>query len=190
MGRERHFLNQKIPSKNLKRPTAFFYPLSLKIKRIKNIQTSSERTEREHTQVCFAKRETRSVVFEEMRAPLSLSLSLSGWWHATTTTTTGENENERERKNRKLCANIFCAFSRARKNFSESFFFSSSSSLSKRITRDAFEQQQQRHEQKRERKRERERETSFSLSRDRKNALLSALWCWRLRRRAQKNHFN
>ena len=82
-----------------------------------------------------------------------------------------EREREREGKNRKLFCNIFCAFSRVRKKiFSESFFFSPSSSLSKRTTRDAFEQQQQRHEQKRER--ERERETSFSLSRDRKNALL------------------
>ena len=108
-----------------------------------------------------------------MRAPLSLSLSLSGWWHATTTTTTGENENERERKNRKLCAIYLCLFARAQKKFFRIVFFSSSSSLSKRTTRDAFEQQQQRHKQKRER--ERERETSFSLSRDRKNALLSAL---------------
>jgi len=67
-----------------------------------------------------------------------------------------------------------CAFSRAQKKFFRIVFFSSSSSLSKRTTRDAFEQQQQqRHKQKRER--ERERETSFSLSRDRKNALLSAL---------------
>jgi hypothetical protein len=90
-----------------------------------------------------------------------------------------EREREREGKNRKLFCNIFCVFSRARKKiFSESFFFSPSSSLSKRTTRDAFEQQQQRHEQKRERERERERETSFSLSRDRKNALLlSALLC-------------
>jgi hypothetical protein len=81
-----------------------------------------------------------------------------------------ERERERGKKSKTVC-NIFVPFrARAKKIFPNRFFFSSSSSLSKRTTRDAFEQQQQRHKQKRER--ERERETSFSLSRDRKNALL------------------
>ena len=168
MGRERHFLNQKIPSKNLMKrphkPLFFIHFLCTKKKNKKYSEQQRKNRERAHASMF---RETRD---EERRfwrdARTSLSLSLSGWWHATTTTTTtGENENERERKNRKLCANIFCAFSRARKNFSESFFFSSSSSLSKRITRDAFEQQQQRHEQKRERKRERERDLFFPFTR-------------------------
>jgi hypothetical protein len=87
-----------------------------------------------------------------------------------------EREREREKKS-KTVQYILCLFACVKKkNFSESLFFSSSSSLSKRTTRDAFEQQQRRHKQKR--KKERERETSFSLSRDRKNALLlSALLC-------------
>jgi hypothetical protein len=51
---------------------------------------------------------------------------------------------------------------RKNKNFSESLFFSSSSSLSKRTTRDAFEQQQRRHKQKR--KKERERDLFFPFT--------------------------
>ncbi len=109
-------------------------------------------------------------------AHLSLSLSLGVVARDDDDDDRRERERERERKNRKLCAIYFVPFRARKKNFSESFF-SSSYSLSKRTTRDAFEQQQQRHKQKRERKRERERETSFSLSRDRKNALLSALLC-------------
>ena len=112
-----------------------------------------------------------------MRAPLSLSLSLSGWWHATTTTTTGENENERERKNRKLFCNIFCAFSRARKkNFSESFFFLPLLRF-QNAPRAMRSNKNNNDTNRREKERERVRETSFSLSRDRKNALLSALLC-------------
>ena len=88
-----------------------------------------------------------------------------------------EREREREKKSKTVLQYILCLFARAQKKFFRIVFFSSSSSLSKRTTRDAFEQKQQRHKQKRERKRERERETSFSLSRDRKNALLSALLC-------------
>jgi len=102
--------------------TAFFYPLfSAWRKRIK-IFRAERRTEREHTQVCFAKRETGSV-FEEMRAPLSLSLS--GWWHATTTTTTGENENEREREKIENCFAIYFVPFRAcvKKFFPNRFFF-------------------------------------------------------------------
>jgi hypothetical protein len=56
-----------------------------------------------------------------MRAPLSLSLS--GWWHATTTTTTGENENEREREKIENCVQyILCLFARVKKIFPNRFF--------------------------------------------------------------------
>ena len=166
MGRERHFLNQKIPSKNLMKrphkPLFFIHFLCTKKKNKKYSEQQRKNRERAHASMF---RETRD---EERRfwrdARTSLSLSLSGWWHATTTTTTGENENEREKKSKTVCKYILCLFARAQKFF-RIVFFSSSSSLSKRITRDAFEQQQQRHEQKRERKRERERDLFFPFTR-------------------------
>ena len=171
------------------KPLFFIHFLSARRKRIKNIQSSSERTEREHTQVCFAKRETRSVVFEEMRAPLSLSLSRGGGTRRRRRRRP-ERTRTREREKIENCVQIYFVPFRARaKIFPNRFFFlpllrfqnASRAMRSNNNNNDT---------NRREKERERERETSFSLSRDRKNALLSALWCWRLRRRAQKNHFN
>ena len=151
--REALFESKNPVEKSETRPqTAFFYPLSLK-KNKKYSEKKRRNRERAHTR--YVSRNERRGAFLKRCAHLSLSLSLSGWWHATTTTTTGENENEREREKIENCFAIYFVPFRARAKIFVESFFSSSSSLSKRTTRDAFgQQQQQRHEQKRERKRE------------------------------------
>ena len=107
-------MNQKILSKNLKRPTAFFYPLSLKKK---NKKYSEQRKNRERAHVCLAKRETKSV-FEEIRTSLSLSLSLSLGVVARDDDDDDRREREREReKKSKTVQYILCLFACVKKKF-------------------------------------------------------------------------
>ena len=102
-------MNQKILSKNLKRPTAFFYPLSRKKK---NKKYSEQRKNRERAHVCIAKRETKNV-FEEMRTSLSLSLSLGVVTRDDDDDDRRERERESEKKSKTVQFINIRAFSRA-----------------------------------------------------------------------------
>ena len=166
MGRERHFLNQKIPSKNLMKrphkPLFFIHFLCTKKKNKKYSEQQRKNRERAHASMFRETRDEERRFWRDARTSLSLSLGVVA--RDDDDDDRREREREREKKSKTVCKYILCLFARAQKFFRIVFFFSSSSSLSKRTTRDAFEQQQQRHEQKRERKRERERDLFFPFT--------------------------
>ena len=159
-------MNQKILSKNLKRPTAFFYPLSLKKK---NKKYSEQRKNRERAHVCLAKRETKSV-FEEIRTSLSLSLGVVA--RDDDDDDRREREREREKKS-KTVQYILCLFACVKKIFFPNRCFFLPLLRFQNAPRAMRSNNNNDDTNRRERKRERERPLfPFYAS---KNALLGAL---------------